>query len=221
MTGVPALRGLIYAAIATFAIIFTWAALGTEVANLKNSASNFEVKQSVTLWKSCSQTKDFRGTGPKTCISTTDSDIDCASFKDHFRGAQAFYILAMLMFLVAIALGFVDHFKPGWLLKLPLQPKLQFLIVALITFFFALVAWAIAVSIPTTSFCGGNKFSDASGFHWGASPFLMLIAWICTVPMAIVAVVIPPRAPEESFSQAAKATHEPNTRTNTVNNAPV
>jgi len=216
-TGVPALRGLIYAGIATFAIIFTWAALGTQVGNLKNSGPNFEVKQDVTLWRSCSQTTDFRGVGQRNCISTTDSDIDCSSFKDHFRAAQAFYLLTMFTLFVAIMIGLIDHFKPEWLLQLPIQPKLLLIIVALIAFFFGLVAWAIAVSIPTTGFCGGNKFSDAPGFHWGASPFLMLIAWLCTVPMAITAIVIPPRPTELSTSQAAK----PQYPTNTHNNAPI
>jgi len=224
--GVPALRGLIFAGIATLAIIFTWAALGTEVANLKNEGRSFSVKQSITLWRSCSTVSDdFRGTGRKTCISTTDNDIDCSSFKDHFRAAQAFYLLTMLTLLVAIALGFVDHFRPDWLLKAPIAPKVQFLIVAGIAFFFGLIAWAIAVSIPTTEFCGGSKFSDASGFHWGASPFLMLIAWICTIVMIVTAVVIPPRPLEESLSQAAKPTHEVNFHnihsTNANANAPV
>jgi hypothetical protein len=210
--GCPALRGLIYAGLAVFAIIFVFAALGTNVAKFKNEGQGFSVTNEVNLWKSCSKSSSsFRGTSPKSCISTTDSDIDCAKFKDNFRAAQAFYILTVLLLPVAIAIGLLDHFKPQLLEKLPMRPKFWLLAVAIALFVLSLIAWAIGVGIPNTSYCGSGKYSDAPGFSYGASPFLMLIAWFAVIAMAVVALVMPPRHPEESMSSASKATHPTNT----------
>jgi uncharacterized membrane protein len=216
--GCPALRGLVYAGIATFAIILTFAALGTTIGEAKqNGVQNFYTKRDVSLWRLCTKQRDQSGTSPKSCISTTDEELDCAKSKDYFRAAQAFYIMTTLMLAAAIALGLFDHFQPATLDRCPVLPKLIFFIFVLVLFVLSLIAWAIAVAIPHTDFCGSGNFVDAPGFKYGASPFLMLVVWLLTIPMAIVCIFMPPRHSGESLREAAKANH----RSNIDNNAPV
>jgi hypothetical protein len=161
-------RGMVYAGIAGLGLIFVAAALGTPVMTYNTSRDSYQF----TIWQ----------LGGSFC-----SDYAGVSY-----AAWAFYILATIMTIIDIVVGCLSHFAPNALArKIPYKSKFVLLGFAIVTGIFSGLAWILVIVMVSATFCGFSPFLHY--YTLGASPILMIIVFLCSIGMGVVAKVMAPR----------------------------
>lgn len=178
------IRGGIYALLATCALIFTLAAIGTSICSfgtrglLNNGQATQDVQRDVTLWYDCGRQG---ATNPNFC--NPHQDHACSSLRSRMQAAEAFYVLTAITLALSILFAVFDH---GNVHGVKFY-KLILLLLALLTFIFSIIGWAIAISVPRKDHCGHPAWVSQPQYYWGPSPFLLLIATLFAIPMFLVA----------------------------------
>merc|ERR1711916_313906 len=96
----------------------------------------------------------------------------------------------------------LDHVR-SFTLPGGLKQSVLLAVVGVVTVVMSLIAWALAISLPRTEYCGSTKFIDFPNFAWGASPFLMLIVMIIAIVQVVAALLLGDAASAKS-QQAAQ-----------------
>jgi hypothetical protein len=178
------LRGIICSALMGLVIVFAIASTATPWFTFKNSSS----EGYAGLWKAC--TKQLSGARTETCQDVDDSFYGCTDMKNRMLATRAFCILTILVAFVGVVVAVMDILE-----KLPM-PLIIMGGVFGATCFFAVVAFAIDVSLFTTKLCDGPgnlpAFKDINGTSIGASPVLMIIAFLLSIPAIVVTFVAKP-----------------------------
>jgi hypothetical protein len=171
-------RGIVYAGIAGLGLIFAAAALGTPVMGQTTSWASVQF----TIWQ---------------LASSTSGRSDCTAYMGTTYSAWAFYILATIMTIIDIVVGFLSHFAPNTLArKIPYKSKSVLLGCAIVTGIFSGLAWILVIVMVSSKFCGSNPF--LRNFALGASPILMIVVFLCSIGMGVVAKVMAPRNRNEA-----------------------
>lgn len=197
--GVLSKRGLIYTLLALICAIWLIAAFSTNIFTFKrtNAVGGFQ-KGFSDIWYFCTRTRTSSNsdTNIASCFDLTDEEIDCSSSKNHARGMRAFYVMTALLVIAMIIVGLLDHVKRLWIpgLSNAFTGRIILVALALLTFLFALIAWALALAFPRREFCDNDSISDAEDFSHAASPFLMLMLMLTAAVMAVYAFFAPVHA---------------------------
>jgi hypothetical protein len=171
-------RGMVYAGIAGLGLIFAAAALGTPAMGQNTSRASYQF----TIWQ---------------LASSSSGRSDCTAYMGTTYSAWAFYILAMIMVIIDIVVGFLSHFAPNALArKIPYESKVVLLGCAIVTGIFSGLAWILVIVMVSAKFCGSSPF--LRNFALGASPILMIIVFLCSIGMGVVARVMAPRNRNEA-----------------------
>jgi hypothetical protein len=173
------IRGGIYALLALAALAFCLAAIGTDIAEFgSTNAAGAGQDNKLSVWHVCGRPSDQSTTS--SCVEARD--VGCDVFMHRMRTMQAFYVLTAIFLLVALVFAVLDHGNVhGYRHYRPILLTLAFLIVAC-----SVIGWALAIVLVRQSHCG-SAISDAPGFEWEASPFLLVVTTFFGILMFIAA----------------------------------
>merc|ERR1711916_265590 len=133
------------------------AAFGTKVYRTKNVAGGVEAHTAGDIFYECSYARQA-STGDEsvaTCVDQADPERTCTPWKDRVRAVRAFYVLTICIALVSLPVAAVDSWH-----RLPscasLGSKALLLGLTVSLALTSLLAWALCIRLPRTSFAIGQ-----------------------------------------------------------------
>jgi hypothetical protein len=184
-------RGVTYFIFALMATILAIASAPLPFAHIDHDdSSGTIVSTSVvryTQWRICvDQSTENVETGEQITADDCTENFGCA-YNDA-RAARAFTILAIVATAVCCILGLLDGCK-----SLPKRPVGTVILVlaALAAAVMTLISFAIQLALFSND-CGGVSIKDAEGSKMGPSPIVMIVAFVLTVIMMCLALVLSP-----------------------------